>query len=69
MLDQLLIKYVVGSWVILSISHRDWKDNGCLSTDGYLGIETTGAGGRGRKGEWVDGVRGVKHENSRILSP
>jgi hypothetical protein len=33
--------------VILSISHGDWGENGCLGRGGYLGIVKDGAGGRG----------------------
>jgi hypothetical protein len=49
MSNQLFTKYVVSPLVILSISHGDWRDNGCLGRGGYLVIERAGAGGRGRK--------------------
>jgi hypothetical protein len=42
--------------VILSKSHGDWVDNGCLGRGGCLGIERAGAGGRGRKGKMMRGV-------------
>jgi hypothetical protein len=45
MSDQLFTNYVVNPLVILSISHRDREDNGCLGRGGYLCIERAGAGG------------------------
>jgi hypothetical protein len=53
--DQLFTNYVVSPLLILSISHGEWEDNGCLGRDGYLGIERADAGGRGRKGGWGEG--------------
>jgi hypothetical protein len=55
MLDQLFTQYVWGPFVTLSTSHGDWGDNGCLHTDGYLGIKRAGAGGRGRQAGWGEG--------------
>jgi hypothetical protein len=54
--NQLFTKFVVSPLVILSISHADWRYNGCLGRGGYLGFERAGAGDRGRKGEY--GERG-----------
>jgi hypothetical protein len=47
--SQLFTKYVVSPLVILSISHGDWGDNGCLSRGGYLGNERAIIGAKGRK--------------------
>jgi hypothetical protein len=54
---------------MLPVSCGDWRNNSCLDKDGYLGIERAGTGGRGRKGGWDDGVRGVRHGGSKVLSP
>jgi hypothetical protein len=65
MLDKLFIKYVGSPLVILSISHGDWGDNGCLERGGYLGIERSGDEGSERG----YGMSSVKHGGSSVFSP
>jgi hypothetical protein len=55
--------------VILSISHGDGGDNCCLEKGSYLGMESAGAGERGRIGGWGVWTRGLRHGVSRVLSP
>jgi hypothetical protein len=64
---QLFTKYVVSPLVILSIRYGDYGDHSCFYTDGCLGIERAGTGGRGRKGDKVK-VRCVRHQGSRVLN-
>jgi hypothetical protein len=43
--DQLFTQYVVSPFVILSTSHEDCVDNGCLGRGEYLDIDRAGAQG------------------------
>jgi hypothetical protein len=57
----LFTKYMGNPLMILSISHGDWRDNGCLDRGEYLGIKRAGTGRRSRREVGVMRGKGVRH--------